>query len=219
MTGADSAAAYILEEVDKRYSQLADGTCCLSCGTALDLGKPAAGEVCVDIGCGKGNDVLKMAVEVGETGFAYGIDISAGMIEKSRKTAKRLGVTNAEFIHTQLEDLKLADETADLVISNCTINHAPDKDAVWKEVYRVLKYGGRFVVSDIYAVESVPETYAGDPEAVAECWGGAVTRDVYMNTLVRTGFKEIRVLEESLPYLKGKIMVSSFTVCGWKKKK
>lgn len=204
-------------EVDKRYSDLAEQTCCLSCGGALDLGKPNEGEVCVDIGSGRGNDVLKMAVEVGEKGFAYGIDISEGMIKKARKTAKKMGVQNAEFIHTQLDDLKLPDQTADLVISNCTINHAPDKTAVWKEVHRILKNGGRFVVSDIYATEPVPEKYAGDPSAVAECWAGAVTKEVYLKTLENTGFKHIQIMEESAPYPKGKIQTASFTVMGKRK--
>lgn len=213
-----SETADFILEVDKRYSDLAEQSCCLSCGGALDLGKPNKGEVCVDIGSGRGNDVLKMALEVGETGFVYGIDISEGMIKKARKTAKKMGVQNAEFIHTQLDDLKLPDQSAHLVISNCTINHAPDKDAVWKEIHRILKKGGRFVVSDIYACETVPDEYADDPTAVAECWAGAVTKEVYMNTLENTGFDNIRILEESAPYPKGKIKTVSFTVQGQRKK-
>jgi ubiquinone/menaquinone biosynthesis C-methylase UbiE len=209
---------FILEEVDKRYSDLAESTCCLSCGGAVDHGKPVEGEVCVDIGSGRGHDVLKMAVEVGENGFAYGIDISEGMIKKSRKNAKKADISNAQFIHTTLDDLKVENETADLVISNCTINHAPDKKKTWREIYRILKYGGRFVVSDIYSSQPVPAEYADDAAAVAECWAGSVTKEEYMQTLLETGFKDIKILEESAPYEKGKIHVSSFTVIGWKKK-
>ncbi|MCP4217990.1 MAG: methyltransferase domain-containing protein [bacterium] len=208
----------LVQEIDKRYSELAEDGCCLSCGGALNYAKPLAGETCVDIGSGRGTDALKMAVEAGKSGFAYGIDISEGMIKKARKNAAKAGITNARFIHTQLHDWTLENGIADLVISNCTINHAPDKPAVWREVYRVLKQGGRFVVSDIFASEKVPEKYANDPSAVAECWAGSVTRGEYIDTLEKAGFVDINILEESEPYPKGEIFVSSFTVMGWKKK-
>lgn len=204
-------------EIDKRYSELSGSSCCLSCGNALQYARPKDGEVCVDIGSGRGNDVLKMAIEVGEKGFAYGIDISHGMLEKARKSARKLGLNNVEFRNATLEDLGLHDSCADLVISNCTINHAKNKENVWKEIHRILKKGGRFVVSDIFATEKVPDEYANDPAAVAECWAGAVTKDQYLKTLQDRGFIDIQILEESTPYPKGKIEVASFTVIGWKK--
>ena len=218
MTRTEGKSDYILTEVDKRYSELAESSCCLSCGGAIDYAKAVEGEVCVDIGSGRGHDVLKMAVQVGDTGHAYGIDISEGMIKKAVKNAYKADISNATFIHTQLDKLKLADSSADLVISNCTINHAPDKEKVWQEIYRILKMGGRFVVSDIFSLQTVPEEYANDPVAVSECWAGAVTKEEYLDTLERCGFKDIRIIEESTPYDKGKIEVSSFTVMGWKKK-
>lgn len=203
-------------EIDKRYTGLAEEACCLSCGGALDYSKPQPGEVCVDLGSGRGNDVIRMAQAAGETGFAYGIDVSDGMLKKANMNAEKLGVSNVKFIKSELEKLDLENSLADLVISNCTINHAADKQAVWSEIYRVLKKGGRFVVSDIYSSQPVPEEYANDPEAVAECWAGAVTKDVYMNILEKAGFTQIAILEESKPYPKGKIEVSSFTVAGKK---
>lgn len=215
----DTPNEYILEEIDKRYSDLAQGSCCLSCGKAAEYGLPKPGEVVVDIGSGRGTDVLKMAVEIGEKGFAYGIDIASGMIEKARKTAKKMGLTQVEFLHSPLDQLPLPDNHADLVISNCTINHAPNKDAVWQEIHRILKPGGRFVVSDIYATSPVPHEYATNPTAVAECWAGAVTKEEYLQTLLKTGFNEISILEESAPYPKGQIHVCSFTVYGKKQKK
>jgi len=212
-----TAAPEFTVAIDKRYSELAESTCCLSCGGARSYSQPQPGEVCLDLGSGRGNDVLRMALDVGPEGFVYGIDISQGMIEKARKNMKKMEVQNVEFIQSQLHELKLPDEKIDLIISNCTINHAPNKDAVWKEVFRVLKNGGRFVVSDIYSSEEVPGEYANDPLAIAECWAGAVTREEYLETLESTGFKDIKILEESAPYSKGKIEVSSFTVMGWKK--
>lgn len=172
------------------------------------------GEVCVDLGSGRGTDVLRMAEKAGEAGFAYGIDISDGMLATARDNALKFGVTNVKFIRSDLEKLDLPDQTADLVVSNCTINHAADKVAVWNEIFRILKSGGRFVVSDIYATTPIPEAYRNDPVAVAECWAGSVTREEYLDTLAAAGFQTITILEESKPYPKGKVEVSSFTVAG-----
>ena len=206
----------IYTEINKRYSELAESTCCLSCGGAINYSEARPGEICVDLGSGRGTDVLRLAENVGRTGFVYGIDISDGMIQKATSTASRLGITNVEFIHSPLERIKLGDNIADLIISNCTINHASDKQAVWNEVFRVLKKGGRFVISDIYALDQIPEEYRSDPAAIAECWAGSVTRDEYLEQLSVAGFSSIRIIEESAPYEKGKVMVSSWTVAGEK---
>jgi ubiquinone/menaquinone biosynthesis C-methylase UbiE len=199
-----------------RYGELAGAECCLSCGGAINFARAKKGEVCVDLGSGRGTDVLRMADEVGDHGFVYGIDISEGMLEKARQNAARFEIKNASFLQCELEKINLADGIADLVISNCTINHASDKGAVWSEVFRILKKGGRFVVSDIYATSPVPELYRNDPNAVAECWAGAVTREEYLITLVKQGFTGIEILEESEPYLKGKAEVASLTIAGKK---
>ena len=200
--------------INLRYSQLATTECCLSCGGALNFSEVKPGEICVDLGSGRGTDVLRMAEEAGEKGFAYGIDISDGMLETARANAQKFGVTNVKFIRSELEKLDLPNKTADLVVSNCTINHAADKGAAWSEIFRILKKGGRFVVSDIYSTSPVPEEYRNDPVAVAECWAGSVTREEYLKTLADTGFQSITILEESNPYSKGKVEVSSFTVAG-----
>ena len=200
--------------INIRYGKLASSDCCLSCGGALSYGKPKAGEVCVDLGSGRGTDVMRMADEVGDTGFVYGIDISEGMLEKARQNAAKLEVQNVRFIHSELEKMDLADGIADLVISNCTINHASNKEAVWSEVFRILKKGGRFVVSDIYATSPIAEEYRNDPVAVAECWAGAITHDEYLATLNKLGFTGVEIIEESKPYLKGKAEVASLTIAG-----
>lgn len=204
------------KEIDKRYSTLAESTCCLSCGGAINYSVAAEGEICVDLGSGRGTDVLRLAEIVGEGGFVYGIDISEGMINKAVNTADRLGVKNVRFVNSPLEKTDLPDNTANLVISNCTINHSPDKQAVWNEIFRILKNGGRFSVSDIYSVNPVPDEYRNDPVAVSECWAGSVTRDEYLLHLQKAGFTSVKVIEESAPYEKGKIMVSSWTITGLK---
>ena len=129
------------EAVNARYSSLAGSECCLSCGGAVNLAEARPGEVCVDLGSGRGRDVLRLAEAVGTSGHAFGIDTSEGMLEKARETATRLGVANASFLRADLQDLPLDSGSVDLVISNCTINHAADKQAVWNEIHRVLKTG------------------------------------------------------------------------------
>jgi ubiquinone/menaquinone biosynthesis C-methylase UbiE len=159
---------------------------------------------------------MRLAEDVGKSGFVYGIDISDGMIQKATSTAARLEIKNVEFINSSLEKIVLNDNIADLVISNCTINHASDKQAVWNEVFRILKKGGRFVISDIYSLDQIPDEYRNDPAAIAECWAGSVTREEYLEQLRIAGFSAIRILEESSPYEKGKVMVSSWTIAGEK---
>lgn len=204
------------EEINKRYSELAESSCCLSCGGAINHAVPRQGEICVDLGSGRGTDVLRMAESVGVDGFVYGIDMSDGMLQKARNTAEHLGVKNAEFIQSPLENIKINDSVADLVISNCTINHADNKQIVWDEIFRILKKGGRFVVSDIYSLNTVPDEYRNDPVAVAECWAGSVTRSEYLGQLKKAGFASVEILEESSPYEKGKVIVSSWTIRGVK---
>jgi arsenite methyltransferase len=199
-------------EIERRYSGLAEQECCLSCGGATDMSQPQPGETCIDLGCGKGTDLIRLREAVGEQGLVYGVDISEGMLAKARRNIEKFGYANVRVVQSELEQLRLESGIANLVISNCTINHASNKRAVWSEIMRVLTKGGRFVVSDIYATESVPEEYANDPAAVAECWAGAITREEYLSILKETGFKNITILEESKPYTKGNIDVVSFTV-------
>ena len=110
--------------------------------------------------------------------------------------------------------LPLGDAEVDWVTSNCVLNHAADKAAVWREIARVLKPGGQFVISDIYTLEPVPEIYRNDPEAVAECWAGAILKSEYLAAIGEAGLTNISILEESAPYEKGKIKVASFTLSG-----
>ncbi len=206
-----------IDPINVRYSGLAEQPCCLSCGSAVVHADAVRGEVCVDLGSGRGQDVIRLAEAVGEPGFVYGIDVAEGMLRRARKDAAKLGLTNVEFHRAELEALPLATESVDLVVSNCAINHARDKLRVWREVHRVLKPGGRFVVSDIYATAPVPSEYRSDPAAIAECWAGADTRGTYFATLGRAGFEGVTVLEESVPYPKREIECVSFTLLGRKR--
>ena len=202
------------QAVNTRYSGLSESSCCLSCGGAINHSDPAEGEICADLGSGRGADVIRLAERVGPAGYVYGIDVSDGMVVKARSNLAKFGVENAEIIQGPLEALPLEDKTLDLIISNCTINHAENKNRVWSEIHRVLKTGGRFVVSDIYSETDVPEQYRTDPQAVAECWAGSVTRKEYLEQLSASGLEQIQILEESDPYEKGAIHVASWTITG-----
>lgn len=202
----------ILDAVSSRYSVLSQDACCLSCGGAVSYTDAKPGEVCADLGSGRGRDALRLAEAVGAGGHVYGIDVSEGMLEKARASAERLGVRNVTFLKSDLQSLPLESGSVDLVISNCTINHAADKQAVWNEISRILAPGGRFVVSDIYATRMVPPRFANDPAAVAECWAGAATREEYFRQVRSAGFKAVEVREESEPYAKGEIEVVSMTI-------
>jgi ubiquinone/menaquinone biosynthesis C-methylase UbiE len=203
-------------EIAGRYTTLANDTCCLSCGGAVDKSEAKLNEICIDLGSGRGTDVLRLAEVVGEGGFVYGVDVTEEMIRKATATTTKMGVENVKFVLADLEQIPFDDETANLIISNCTLNHVSNKVKVWAEIYRLLKNGGRFVISDIYSSTPVPEEYANDPEAVAQCWAGSITKAEYIEIIKRTGFKDFRILEESQPYPKGKIEVSSFTITATK---
>lgn len=202
------------QAIETRYGALAETSCCLSCGSAVAHIDAQPGQRCLDLGCGRGNDVLRLAQQLGDTGHAYGVDITETMLEKARRTAEKLGIGNASFIRADLAALPLEDAEVDWVTSNCVLNHAADKAAVWREIARVLKPGGRFVVSDIYAAAPIAEEYGNDPEAVAECWAGAIPKAEYLAAIAAAGLGNVAVLEESAPYVKGKAQVASFTVSG-----
>jgi arsenite methyltransferase len=199
-------------EIAGRYSVLANDTCCLSCGGAAEKSEAKPNEVCIDLGSGRGTDVLRLAEEVGSGGFIYGVDVTEEMVRKATLTATKMEVENVRFILADLEQIPLESEIADLIISNCTLNHVSNKSKVWSEIYRLLKNGGRFVISDIFSSEPVPEEYANDPVAVAKCWAGSITKAEYVAIIKNSGFNDFRILEESKPYSKGKIEVSSFTI-------
>ncbi len=202
--------------IENRYNTLATDTCCLSCGGAIQYAEAKEGEVCLDLGSGRGTDVLRLSKTVGKNGYVYGIDISEKMVHNAKKTAQKTGAENVEFIRAELDNIPVPNDSVDLIISNCTINHAPNKQKVWNEIFRVLKEGGRFAISDIYAMDAVPEKYRNDPQAVAECWAGAEIKESYINTIIQSGFSGFKIVEESEPYEKGKIEVASFTIIGYK---
>ncbi len=196
-----------------RYSRLAASCDSLSCGSALELGAPRPGEVVLDLGCGRGEDVLEAARRVGRTGVAIGVDLCAEMIEAACAAARTMP-GNVSFVRSDLARLELPRDMADLVISSCAINHAPDKAAVYREIHRVLRPGGRFVVSDIVAEEEVPDTVRLDPRAWAGCYGGAILESEYLAAVRAAGFDELTILQRSAPYPREGVLLRSITIRG-----
>jgi arsenite methyltransferase len=204
----------ILESaVETRYAGLANACCSLSCGEALELAAPAKGETLVDLGCGRGQDVMRAAGRVGKAGKAIGIDRTQAMIDKAHASLPPF-LANVRFLCCDLAALALDDGCADVVISNCTINHAADKEAVYREIHRVLRPGGRFVVSDVIAEHELPESVRNDPAAWAACYGGAIVEADYLAAIAAAGFAAVEVVKRTEPYAKGGVQVRSLTIRG-----
>lgn len=165
----------------------------LGCGTPIRFAGIRAGETVLDLGSGGGIDVLLAARQVGPTGRVIGVDMTDEMLERARKNAERLGMTNVEFRKGLIEALPVADSSVDVVLSNCVINLAPDKSLVFGEALRVLNPGGRMVVSDMVSRGELPEEIRENPELWAACVGGALPETEYLATIEKAGFTAIEV--------------------------
>lgn len=203
-----------LFHIVKRYTE-EDQTSNLSCGGNILYLELKPGEKVLDLGCGRGQETLEAAQRVGSTGFVWGVDVTPRMIEVARENAKNKRVTNAQFIQSSMEHVPLEENTLDVVMSNCAINHVEDKVQVYGEIYRVLRLGGRFVVSDIMTENPLPQEIKEDPEAIAACFGGAITIVEYERALKDAGFEMVEVLKERR-YLKNGFMMISRTFRGYK---
>ncbi len=169
----------------------------LGCGAPLKHLAPQVGETVVDLGSGPGLDAFLAAREVGPRGRVIGIDMTPEMLERARATAARHGLANVEFLQGRLEALPLPDASADAATSNCVINLVPDKPAVFREIARVLKPGGRLVVSDLVLDRPLPPAVADDLTAYVGCIGGAARREDYLDWLSESGLSEIEVLADT----------------------
>jgi SAM-dependent methyltransferase len=167
----------------------------LSCGNPTATARLKPGEVVVDLGCGGGLGVLLAAKKVGPSGKAIGIDMTPEMLDLARTNAAKAGAANAEFHHATIDRLPLSDASADCVISNCVINLAPDKPAVFKEIARVLKPGGRLAVSDIALKKPLPPEIGDDLMAYVGCIAGAILIDDYRRQLYEAGFAAVEVID------------------------
>jgi SAM-dependent methyltransferase len=169
----------------------------LGCGNPVALASLKEGETVLDLGSGAGFDCFLAARAVGPKGRVIGVDMTPEMVEKARQNARKGGYGNVEFRLGEIEHLPAADDSADAVISNCVINLSTAKDKVFAEAFRVLKPGGRVLISDLVLSRALPQAVAGSLAAYAGCISGAVLKDAYLRMIEAAGFRDVRIEEET----------------------
>jgi len=169
----------------------------LGCGNPVALASLREGETVLDLGSGAGFDCFLAANKVGKNGRVIGVDMTPEMVEKAREIAKKSIYENVEFKLGEIENLPVPDDSVDIVISNCVINLSPDKTKVFKEVFRVLKPGGRLMISDIVLLKELPDPIKNSIEAYVGCVSGAIIKDEYLEAIKEAGFEEVKIINEA----------------------
>jgi arsenite methyltransferase len=197
-SGCCSTEVYNIMSDD--YTQLegynADADLGLGCGLPTQFAKLKKGDVVIDLGSGAGNDAFIARHETGETGKVIGIDFTPAMIERARNNAEARGFNNVEFRQGDIEKMPVTSNVADVIVSNCVLNLVPDKSAVMKEIYRVLKPGGHFSISDIVLEGILPKQIKEAAEMYAGCVAGAIQKQVYLELIEANGFKNITIQKD-----------------------
>jgi len=173
----------------------------LGCGNPTAIASLKEGEVVLDLGSGAGFDAFLASSKVGESGKVIGIDMTDEMLEKAKENAKKGNYANVEFKKGDIEALPIDDTSIDAIISNCVINLAPSKDRVFKEAYRVLKTGGRLMVSDVVLTKPLPEEIKNNKELLVGCVSGAILKEEYLGLLKKTGFSDVTIHKETPAFL------------------
>lgn len=168
----------------------------LGCGLPTQFARINPGDVVVDLGSGAGNDSFIARAQTGASGKVIGVDFTPAMIEKAVENAQKLGYSNVEFRQGDIENMPVEANTTDVVVSNCVFNLVPNKDGVFKEIYRVLKPGGHFSISDIVLEGELPEEFKQVAEMYAGCVAGAVPKDKYLGLIAQNGFVHISLQKE-----------------------
>lgn len=201
-------------EIVKRYTA-EDKNSNLSCGGNIEYLTLKRGEKVLDLGCGRGGETIQAAKLIGSGGYAWGLDLTPRMISLAQEHAQDEQIKNVKFLLASMDQIPLEDNSLDAVLSNCAINHVENKTVVYQEIFRVLKTGGRFVVSDIMTEEPLPKEIKEDPEAIADCFGGAITIKEYEKALNDAGFPKVTVIKERR-YMKNGYEMISRTFQGYK---
>lgn len=183
---------------DEEMSAVPDGANLgLGCGNPVAIASLKEGDVVLDLGSGAGFDAFLAARKVGKTGRVIGVDMTEEMLDRANHNAKKGGYDNVEFRHGEIEKLPVQSDSVDVIISNCVINLSPDKKSVFEEAFRVLKPGGRLMVSDLVHVKELPEAIKESIEAYVGCLAGAIKKDKYLEFIKKAGFEDVKVMSQS----------------------
>jgi arsenite methyltransferase len=198
--GAGGCSTEVYNIMSEDYAGLegynADADLGLGCGLPTQFAQIKPGDTVIDLGSGAGNDCFVARHETGETGKVIGIDFTPAMIERARHNAEKRGFTNVEFRQGDIDDMPVGGNMADVIVSNCVLNLVPNKAQVFKEIYRVLKPGGHFSISDIVLKGALPKGLQHDAEMYAGCVSGAIQKNDYLGLIFSTGFEQVTVQKD-----------------------
>jgi SAM-dependent methyltransferase len=198
--GAGGCSTEVYNIMSEDYTHLkgyaAEADLGLGCGLPTQFAKIKTGDVVIDLGSGAGNDCFIARHETGDSGKVIGIDFTPAMIEKARNNTEIRGYNNVEFRQGDIEKMPLTSNIADVVVSNCVLNLVPNKDGVFKEIFRVLKPGGHFSISDVVLSGNLPDGLKKDAEMYAGCVSGAIQKEVYLELIYANGFENITIQKE-----------------------
>lgn len=208
--GAGGASQEVYNIMTDDYSELkgytGDADLGLGCGLPTQFALIKKGDTVIDLGSGAGNDCFVARHETGESGKVIGIDFTEAMIAKARANAEKLGFHNVEFRQGDIEDMPVSDAIADVIVSNCVLNLVPDKQKVIREIFRTLKPGGHFSISDIVLVGDLPEALQQDAEMYAGCVSGANQKEEYLGYIREMGFENISLQKEKAIHIPDDIL-------------
>lgn len=208
--GAGTGSAEVYNIMTDDYSEVAgynrEADLGLGCGLPTEYAAINKGDTVIDLGSGAGNDCFIARRETGKTGKVIGIDFTPAMIKKARLNSEKLGYNNVEFREGDIEDIPVSDNIADVVVSNCVLNLVPDKRRVFEEIFRVLKPGGHFSISDIVLIGNLPLVLQQDAEMYVGCVSGAIQKDDYLDQIKSTGFENVILQKEKAIHIPDDIL-------------
>jgi arsenite methyltransferase len=209
-SSSDSAVDYTVfsESYNNLEGYNPDADLGLGCGLPTQFAKISKGNTVVDLGSGAGNDCFVARAEAGENGKVIGVDFSDEMLAKAKSNAQKLGYNNVEFIKGDIEDLPLESNTADVIVSNCVLNLVPDKEKAFSQIYRVLKPGGHFSISDVVLIGDLPEKLQVAAEMYAGCVSGAIQKHDYLNIIKNAGFANVAIQKEKIVEVPDEILLN-----------
>ena len=209
--GTQKGNVWFNEDYSKLEGYVADADLGLGCGIPVEFSKIKNGDVVIDLGAGAGNDAFIARRQTGETGKVIGIDMTSEMIDRARENNDKLGYNNVEFRLGEIEKLPVSANQADVIISNCVLNLVPDKQAAFLEIFRTLKPGGHFCVSDIVLSGPIPEKLRSVASMYAGCVSGAVQKEEYLNQIKSAGFDNISINKERTIHIPQEVLAEHLT--------